>query len=260
MKRRALSNLVVLATLTWGATRSFAETLLVTENTKNDVVKIVGTTTGVVTTFATANMTAPLGITTDALGNVYVVNNNQATSSNINSVAMFSSTGAPVGSGYFTPPNSTTPPPFLNAPIDIAFTGTHAYVTNLETSHVGMTDPMNPGSVGQFLPNGPNAMFQGTFTINSIGAPYGIGVNPTNGFVYVVNSGSNTVTAYDPNAVPNSGGRPVAIGPFGSTELNVPLGIAFDSKGNVYVSSFGSNSNNFEETIKEFSTTGRSFS
>jgi DNA-binding beta-propeller fold protein YncE len=156
-------------------------------------------------------------------------------------------------------------------------------VTNLETSKVGGTvDPNQPGSVGQFTvtnpgtnlgPTPPPANFQGTFaggvlnSPNGFASPYGIGVNPVNGLVYVVNSSSaagipgNDVAVYNPavaGVVPT--GRPLDFA-FGTTGgngtglLQTPLGIAFDKTGNVYVSSFGVGATPYE-AIYEYSAAG----
>ncbi|MFI5136861.1 MAG: putative Ig domain-containing protein [Sphingobacteriales bacterium] len=66
----------------------------------------------------------------------------------------------------------------------------------------------------------------------TLSTPYGIGINPVNGDIYVTNSGNATISYYTAAGT--------YVGTF-SSGFNTPVGIVFDSAGNAYVADRGTN-------------------
>lgn len=250
MKSRLGSLSLAIAVLIFGAARADADILAV-ENGVPNVLRF--TPAGAQTTFATANLASPIGINADAAGNVYVVNNNTPSFPTVApnaSVAKFSPTGTPLGF-YVTP--ATSPGSTLNAPIDVAFDGAgNGYVTS-------GTLPNPPyGYVAQYNSAG---VFQLSFGLANTNVPSGIGYNPVNGLLYVVNSaapgdpGPNTGSflIYNPA---NIAAAPTIITPTGSGALDGGQQVAFDQNGNVFIASFGTASGIPISRVQEYTAAG----
>jgi len=250
MKNRLGSLSFAIVVLIWGAAQADADILAV-ENGVPDVLRF--TPAGTRTTFATANLASPIGINADAAGNVYVVNNNTVPPPTVApnaSVAKFSPTGTPLGF-YVTP--ATPPGNTLNSPFDIAFDGAgNGYVTN-------GTLPNPPyGYVAQF--NAAGAFVQ-SFGLANTNRPSGIGYNPVNGLLYVVNAappgapGPNTGSflIYNPA---NLAAAPTIVTPSGSGVLDGGQQVAFDQNGNVFIASFGTSSGIPISRVQEYTAAG----
>lgn len=236
MCRRLLLSLAS-AVLFWSAAPAVADIIAV-ESGVPDVLRF--TPAGVRTTFATANLDSPIGINVDAANNVYVVNNGASSTSTFHdSVAKFSPTGTP--QGFFVTP-ATPPGNTLNAPIDIAFDRTgNAYVTN------------TANYVAQYNSAGA---FQLSFGLANTNLPTGVGLNPTNSLLYIVNSGTtgtnaNSILIYNPA---NIAANPTIITPTGAGALDNGQQVAFDQTGNVFIASNGSTTG--VSRIQEFSSSG----
>jgi len=241
MKSRLGSLSFAIAVLIWGAARAEADILAVEFGTP-DVLRF--TPAGARTTFTTANLDGPIGIKADAAGNVYVVDQGLSASSTFHdSVAKYTAGGAPLG--FFVTP-ATPPGNTLNVPVDIAFDGSgNAYVTN-QPNYIARYD-----SAGNF---------QFSFGTLSTNSPTGIGYNPVNGLLYVVNSGTvgtnaNSFLIYNP-ALVNTPTLPTVITPTGSGVLDGGQQVAFDQNGNVFIASFGTSSGIPISRVQEYAANG----
>ena len=140
--------------------------------------------------------------------------------------------------GFFITP-STPPGGTLNAPWQIAFdSNNNAYVTN-------ETTPNPPfGYIAQFTGAGGAATFTQSFGGLNTNVPTGIGFNPFNHLLYVVNSATtggpgpnlNSILIYNPA---NIAGQPTIVTPTGAGALDGAQQIAFVGAGNVYIASVG---------------------
>lgn len=91
-------------------------------------------------------------------------------------------------------------------------------------------------TITQYDENG----FGTNFTNSSVIGPNGIAID-VNGNVYVTTN-ANTIEVFSPSGID--------LGVFASTGLNLALGLAFDSSGNLYAANFGSN------TVEKFAPNG----
>ncbi len=240
MRCRGILLCSTLAALLGGGSRSQADIIAV-ENGTPDVLRF--TSAGAQSTFATTNLDSPIGVTVGPGNNVYVVNNGTS-----NSVAEYSATGTPLG---FFVTNATPPGNTLNAPVDIAFDGTgNAYVTN-------GTMPNPPyGYVAQYTSAGA---FTQTFGTANTNMPTGIGYNPANGLLYIVNSAAtgdpgpntNSFLIYNPA---NIAAAPTIVTPTGAGMLDGGQQVAFDPTGHVFIASNGTTTG--VSMIQEYSATG----
>ena len=127
----------------------------------------------------------------------------------------------------------------LNHPDKIAVDATgKMYVLNLFMDHVLIYAAGSTGNVS------PVADISGPKT--NLRSPSGIAVSPLNGDIYVANESNNKphtpeyrgyVLIFPPNASGNTPPKGTIVG--GKTNLNDPIGLAFDGTGNLYVASQG---------------------
>jgi len=172
---------------------------------------------GSAATGASISPALPAGITISATG---VVSGSYATAGTLGPFTVTATNSAsPTGttSNSFTitfvsPPTISYPP------------GTFALTAGTSTT---ISPTLGGGAVASF------AFGTGTaLTGATLSTPYGIGINPANGDIYVTNSGNATISYF------TSAGT--YVGRF-STGFNTPVGIVFDSSGNAYIADAGSN-------------------
>jgi DNA-binding beta-propeller fold protein YncE len=189
-----------------------AERLYVAMNTLNSILSFdisLGNGAAVassVQTFASTNLSEPLGLAIDADGNIYAVNRTAATVSKFDSTGTLIST---IGSGTLSTP----------AGVAVDSAG-NLYVSN-----------QNAATISKFDSSGT---FEATIGSENLSSPRGLAFDSA-GNLYAANSASgvNTISKFDP-----SGAFVTAISGGG---LSQPSGLAFNSSGNLYAA----NNNSF---------------
>jgi sugar lactone lactonase YvrE len=202
-------------------------------------------------TFASTNLSTPLGLAFDPSGNLYSVNNGNAT------ISKFNASG-----GYVSNISSN-----LNGPQCLAFDSSgNLYVTNYNNSTISKFN-----ASGTFLSQ-INSNLSGPvgLAFDSTGNLYASNVNndtiskfnASGGFVSIINSTLSGTYAlafdssdnlYAANYNNNSISKFNSAGTFLSqinSNLSGPAGLAFDSSGNLYAANYNNNS------ISKFNSTG----
>jgi hypothetical protein len=150
------------------------------------------------------NLGRPIAIAIDAVGNLYVCNDQSPYF-----IEKFSSTGTDLGA--FTTATS------LNRPYGLAFDRSG----NLYAANYGNSTIEKFSSAGADL---------GVFVNSGISGPIGLAFD-SSGILYVVNSGTNTIGKFSAAGV--------SVGTISGTNLSFPYRAAFDPAGNLYVTSYG---------------------
>ncbi len=244
MMCKRLSLLAALTALFLVTGRAQAD-LLAVEDTTNAPNVLRFNSAGTQFTFATANLDGPIGIALDNASNVYVTEEGQVANAGFsNSVAKYSPTGTPEGfliSGVnppgITPGNGGLP--LLNAPFQTAFDSNgNSYTTSQAL------DATHPTAFGYIAELNSAGVFVQSIGLTNTNIPSGIGFNPFNHLLYVVNSATtgspgpnlNSILIYNPA---NITAAPTIITPTGAGALDGAQQIAFDGHGNVYIASVG---------------------
>jgi DNA-binding beta-propeller fold protein YncE len=168
--------------------------------------------TGGTATSCTINPALPAGVTISPAG---VISGSSATAT-----AAVSYTVTATNAGGTTNSNTFTIT-FIAPPIISYTPSTNAYTVGTTISPLTPTVSALGGAVASF------AFGAGTvLPTTGLNTPYGIGINPVNGYIYVANSGAGNITYY------NASGAYLGVFSTGYTQ---PVGIVFDSSGNAYV-------------------------
>ena len=214
----------------------------------NSIRKI--TPAGVVTTLASAVFNRPKGVAVDALGNVYVADTSNNVIRKITPAGVVTTLagGGSVGGTASGHDNSTGTTATFNSPIGVAVDALgNVYVADTSNNLIRKITPAGVvttlaggGSVEGTAPGHAD----GTGTSATFNSPRGVAVDAL-GNIYVVDNSNNLIRKITPAGVVTTlaGGGSVgyADGTGTRATFNLPIGVAVDALGNVYVADSGNN-------------------
>ena len=235
-----------------GVALDAAGNLYVADGANNLIRKV--TPAGVVTTFAgtgskgsangtgtAASFNVPIGIATDAAGNIYVADRNNQLIRKITPAGVVTTLA---GSGSQGSANGTGTAASFNYPNSVATDAAgNVYVADQSNNLVRKITPA--GVVTTLAGSGSQGSANGTGTAASFNSPANLATDAS-GNVYVADAGNNLVRMITPGGVvttmAGSGTAGAANGTGTAASFNYPDGVTVDGIGNVYVS----DANNFE--------------
>ncbi|WP_219621531.1 NHL repeat-containing protein [Cupriavidus pauculus] len=229
----------------YGVAVDASGTVYVADTFNHEIRKI--TSTGVVSTLAgsgssgsadgtgtAASFSTPFGVAVDASGNVYVADQGNQLIRKITPTGVVSTLA---GSGSLGSTDGIGTAASFNAPSGIAVDASgNVYVVDQGSHAIRKITPT--GVVSTLAGSGSSGSADGIGTAASFSSPFGVAVDASAN-VYVADQGSHAIRKITPAGVVStlagsgSGGAADGIGTAAS--FNLPLGVAVDASGNVYV-------------------------
>lgn len=218
----------------------------------NNQIRMIGTATGIVTTFSgtgiagasniadSVSFNSPLGVAVDGGGSVYVADyeNNQ-----IRKIAQTGVVSTLAGSGAKGSDDGLDTAATFNLPEALAVDAAgNVYVADNGNDLIRKVTPA--GQVSTFAGSGQPGSSDGTGKTASFNSPFGIAID-ANGNLYVADSGNNLIRKITPGGavttIAGSGSRGANDGTGKAASFNTPAGIAVDKAGNIYVADENNN-------------------
>jgi len=204
-----------------------------------------------------AQLNDPFNLTTDAAGNVYIVEESNHVVRKITPGGIIS-TVAGTGAGGYSGDGGAATSAQLNIPTGIVIDPSgNIYIADLLNNRVRK---ITPGGIISTLAGTGSASFSGDggpAASAALNYPEGVALDNTGTNLYIADRGNNrirvvsltafTITTFAGTGASGSGGDG---GPALAAQFSLPLGVGTDPNGNVYVADYGNNK------IRKINTSG----
>jgi sugar lactone lactonase YvrE len=192
---------------------------------------------------------APLGIARDSSGNIYVADTNNHCIRKITSAGVLTTFAGSCGTGTYGFINGTGTSARFNKPSGLAMRGTGSLYVADSGNHVIRLISLSSASVSTVAGTGFIGFSDGLAQAAYLNNPTGVAYNPSNGFLYIADSGNSAIRYFTGTSIVTlaGGGTPSSPSNFGymngvgvNAKFNSPSNLTIVG-GNLYITDSGNN-------------------